>query len=1159
MLWSVAAAEMRSTRRLARTWVFIVVAALLCVGQWLNLSVNHALSSYMAPAAGIIGPRYLVVAMGAMAMFMFTVGIVFMAFDIRTRDVKDRIGEAIDSRPFSNFSLLTGRLIGIVLVSTIAVVAIFLFIVAFGWLAESAGWTFGSSIEPTSVISFLLWDVIPNLALWGSLTIFLAIVLRVRLLVVVVALGLMVALFYFSTRIPYFVSAALSTYSNSHVFPSDLLPRIFHPDVMVNRFSLMLIAVGFLALAAAWHPRQERAGRRPILFGTGASLLVLGVVGIVALYFSQIFELQQVREWATLHQQHHNSTQTDIERVEGEVAVIPGRRISLDLTITLDSTSAGEADKFLFSLNPGYQIQKLSLDGADLGSSDYSFAGGLLTVPRESVSSKEQLRIVAEGVPDSSFAYLDGSLDWSELDSWEAESLYFFGQENYIFHPNYFALMPGVSWFPASGSAYGRTEWETRPQDFFEVDIEVEVPQGWLVAGPGTRELVTDGPTTRYRFNPRISIPELALLGSKFVQRSLAVDGTIFELLLNERHVDNLQALEPVVPALTEWISERQIELNKAGLKYPFETLTFVEVPVSLKVYGGGWRMDSVYSPPGIQMLRESGFPTARFDNALNRTRDKFEAEEYRSEFLLWLVGTFFENDYHGGNPFISLPKNLVSYQAMPEGPGATALSFVVGEIVNRLCFERTGYFSLHMATSRADFAGAMNTTASAGYFGGIGEFNWRERFSNLPTVWDSVLAQALSDIDYHADPRAAYHALLLKGSSVAESILEGFGAQKVGLFLSELTTRYRGRTYTDQEFLSTALDMGMDIQSLLGDWLHGTGLPGFVVADPRVERLQDTPKGEAVYQTSFVLRNDEPVPGLVSIAFQGQWEVKKHRETNRMEPIRIEGDSAVRVVFQNDTPVHQVWIEPHLSLNRESLLISLPPADNYEPTDSPALPYVTEVAWTSQDADAVIVDDLDLGFAIATDEVVEESRMPSWLAYLVALPDPEFDSGLPTLRGTWDWQMPFDNIGSKWLRWYRDNEPTSYGKYRHTYAVNPSGSSLSTSTFSAHLPSVGTWNLEYHVPNLKNQKGEWKPEGGFFNYRRFSDFGNHLIEVQAGNGVQSVEFDLNTASKGWNDIGTFDVESPKVAVIVTQALDGNGIADAVRWTRTEATSKPES
>lgn len=1115
----------------------------------------HALTSYISPATGLLGPRYLIVALSAFAMMIFTIGVVFLAFDIRARDIKDRIGEAVDSRPMSNLTLLTGRLIGIILVTSIAVLVLFGLITFFGWLAESAGWMIGSSIELTSVISFLLFDVIPNLALWGSLTIFLAVALRSRLLVVLVALVLMIAMFFVLTRLPYFVSAALSSYSFNQVFPSDLLPRIFFTDVMINRVVMLLLAAGFLALAAGLHPRQEQVGRRPVLLGAGSLALFLGTGGILGLYFSQIAGFQQVDEWVELHRSYQYDSQTDIERVEGTVVLQPGRRIELDLTITLGPRDVGETNDVLLSLNPGYEVRGLTLNGTSLTTDDYEFSGGLLRVSNvETSSSREELRLVADGVPDSSFAYLDSSLDWTELDSSDYENLFFYGQENYIFHPNYFALLPGVSWFPTSGSAYGRTDWENRPQDFFQLDIEVEVPNGWLVAGPGTRRLVEEGKTTRYRFNPNIPIPEIALLGSKFVHRSMAVGGINFELLLSEKHTRNLDVLEPMVPALEEWIEDRLTELRKVGLDYPFETLTFVEVPVSLKVFGGGWRMDSVFSPPGIQMLRESGFPTARFDNSVQRIGKRIRDESDQAEYLLWLVGTFFENDYHGGNPFISLSKNLVNYQTMPEGAGATALSFVISEIASRLAFERTGYFSIHLAMSRTDSSQAIGSIAQSGYTGGMGEFNWRERFANLPSVWDSVLAQSLSEIDYHADPREAYHALLLKGSSIADSILEGFEEEEVGSFLSELTSRYRARTYSDEEFFNTALDSGLDFESLLGDWLHSTGLPGFVVADQGVERLQDTRTGEAVYQTSFILRNDEPVPGVISIAYQGMWG-KEHRATSRMQPIRIEGNTSVRIVFQSDTPVHQVWVEPHLSLNREALLVNIPRMDNYVPTNSPSLPYVTEVEWNSQDAEAVIVDDLDGGFAVKTDDAIKDTAMPGWVAYMMALPDPEYDRGLPTLRSTFDWSLQFPILGDRFARWYRDAEPTSYGKYRHTYAVNPSGSSLSTSTFSAELPSVGVWNLEYHVPNVKREKKELDYlVGGPQGYRRFFDFGVHRIEVQAGNGTESVEFDARSASQGWNDLGEFDVESLEVAVVITQA-DKVGIADAVRWTRAEETN----
>ena len=266
----------------------------------------------------------------------------------------------------------------------------------------------GSSIEPTSVVSFLLWDVIPNLAFVGSLTIFLTVTLRYRLLAVIAALGLMVVMFLVLTRLPYFVSAALSTYSFSQVFPSDLLPRIFFTDVMLNRLVMLLISVGFLALAAGLHPRKEQTGRRPLLLGTGNFVSCLGSSGnFLDFNLSQTLEARQVEEWTEMHEKYQHFSSTDIQKIEGTVAVQPGRLVALDLMITIESVSDEDTKNLLLSLNPGYQVRQLSLNGSDLDASDYDFSGGLMTIPLgERSTSAERLHIVADGVPIQSFRIL---------------------------------------------------------------------------------------------------------------------------------------------------------------------------------------------------------------------------------------------------------------------------------------------------------------------------------------------------------------------------------------------------------------------------------------------------------------------------------------------------------------------------------------------------------------------------------------------------------------------------------------------------------------------------------------------------------------------------------------------------------------------------------
>lgn len=49
--------------------------------------------------------------------------------------------------------------------------------------------------------------------------------------------------------------------------------------------------------------------------------------------------------------------------------------------------------------------------------------------------------------------------------------------------------------------------------------------------------------------------------------------------------------------------------------------------------------------------------------------------------------------------------------------------------------------------------------------------------------------------------------------------------------------------------------------------------------------------------------------------------------------------------------------------------------------------------------------------------------------------------------------------------------------------------------------------------------------------------------------GETAIEFDGSGAAGGWHKLGEFDLESPRVSVVVSNRTDGDiVIADAIRW-----------
>ena len=148
MILAVARAEVRSVRRLARYWMFAILSVLITFAIYLYYGAIHGFLSRMSATIGAIGPRYLVPAMGIYIMAIFLLGLVFLAFDIRARDERERMAEVLDSRPLSNTELLIGRGLALVLMAWAPVLFVAVVFQAFGSLAVALGWYLGEPVEP---------------------------------------------------------------------------------------------------------------------------------------------------------------------------------------------------------------------------------------------------------------------------------------------------------------------------------------------------------------------------------------------------------------------------------------------------------------------------------------------------------------------------------------------------------------------------------------------------------------------------------------------------------------------------------------------------------------------------------------------------------------------------------------------------------------------------------------------------------------------------------------------------------------------------------------------------------------------------------------------------------------------------------------------------
>ena len=648
----------------------------------------------------------------------------------------------------------------------------------------------------------------------------------------------------------------------------------------------------------------------------------------------------------------------------------------------------------------------------------------------------------------------------------------------------------------------------------------------------------------RVQFNPESPISELALVGANFDRRSITVEGVDFEILLTKNHTRNLTVLESIVQPLRESLSETIGRARSLGLEYPYGTLSLVEVPTSLRFYGGGQRMGSICAQPGLLLLRESIFPLARFDTIVGNYENirESEGEEEFGRYILEHLRGYFQKDPYGGNIVYESPKNFLSFQTGPTGPGALGIDHVTNKLVTEFLTEGSGYFSLHASVDAAAAQVAFQQAFTEIF--DENSLNLEERYSNRPSVWEEISRTALSEVSTQLDPIDAYHVLLLKGGSVVKTLRAGVGDEELGRFLAELISQYSGKSYSSTEFHETAMQLGLDFPSILGDWLFETGLPGFLVSEAEITRVQDGDSGSYQYQASFFVRNDEPAPGVVTIIPNAR-ESDSELDSYKNRSLNIGPHTSFEIAVTNRDPIDQIWIEPNLSLNRRPFLVEVPQFDQENDSESIAKPFASPSDWNPIDPKVIVVDDLDEGFSVPfnADEYMDES-VPAIVRYFAPTPSLELDNGLPAR-------------GQSWLqyRWVRDIHPTSYGKYRHTY-VRGMVWRTEPSSFSAQLPNSGNWLLEFHLPAVDRALYEEQdqrvfamgPDENVSVWNLPAGIGEYEVVVEAGGQVQSVKFDAKSNAPGWIELGIFEIETSDVTVKVSGISGQNTVADAIRW-----------
>lgn len=1165
-IWCATLHEMRKLRRLLRTHIFVWAAIAISTSYFLVVTMSHMHDGSDIPMLSVISPRYIMSFLGGSFIALFCLGVFLLTFDQIKRDEITRIHEVMNAKPVTDIELLSGRLLGVAITLAVPMIVFLVTIMIYGLIADLFSIKFGEPIELWSIVSFVLLDIGPNFVFFGSLVIVLSLLLKSRLLALLLTSGCLFTFFWLNSRLPLDVSRPLQTVSGDVVFPSELVPTLLTPTIVFNRIALLLMGGAFLFWSSGLLPRVTQTRFRNLVIGGVSFCLAMLVIG--TMFGAQALENNRINQWVEEHNQHFNPNAfPNVHDIRGNIDITPGRTITLDLKLDVTVDEDQSTDFILFSLNPGYKISYLAVASEKV--IDHEFEHGLLMIPRRYFNSgTNEIEITAKGHPDGRFAYLDTVDTLSEIVGPNVRQLRHLGTENAIFRSNFVVLAPGIKWYPTAGTATREDAWELRKKDFFTLNIDVSVPRHWLVAGPAKREILEDNKRAKYRFQQSSPIPEFALVGSRFKSASIEAEGISFELLYAKVHRKQFDRFAHFGKYVQQRVKWRLDSIRPYGFDYPYESFTLVEVPSTIRVFGGGSELDTVMSPPGMLMIRESTLPTTTVKKSFEGNREEVMAkfdftEEQYDGMVIDSIGGYLAHALFESNVELGLSQSLYRHQTSATGEGALALNILLGFLVKGFSAYIDDSFDFQLASNPRIVN--FGSIAPIKILNSIKEDEGKYPFDvlrqlhnihNAPEVWDAVTSMTLFDAVGDKNRSIEKRALKLRTQRFGMLLRNSLGTNNVPPFLLDLTNRFRGTTFNFEEFKTVVAEHGVDLAELASDLMGTADLPGFQVSNPSMVKLENLEQPK--YESTFTIQNNEHTPGPVklSLTYQnGEDYLGQYMSETRpsLLTMLVGANQSLQVVVESSNPVQHITVEPYLSHNRMNLRLDLPESDQFQEEelmddDKPYIKSITKVdASTSVNDNSITIDDLDPGFSIVElgGTSIPNNLFSQFFHKLLGTTEVPLDYGLPK----YSLFNFFEQTG-----WHRWTDPTAYGTYRRTFAIVRLGTGNTFAKFHTTLPNPGKWELEYYLP-----KGHFSEEvsalGSSISQNIGMRIGTFHLEIRNGTTTTSTTLDAPNLTSGWQSIGTFDLPAEGVDVLVSNKTDSlhlSVFADAIRWTPVE-------